>query len=78
MLGKIFYEVEYLDEHKASLAANTIAENIFSKVDEEGNRFVLFDEIVDYHVDGTDTMQQDAFIISNHGRNRQRETTKVW
>ena len=49
MLGKIFYEVEYLDEHKASLAANTIAENIFSKVDEEGNRFVLFDEIVDFH-----------------------------
>ena len=32
------YEVEYLDGHRASLSANTIAENIFSQVDEEGNR----------------------------------------
>ena len=34
MLDTIVFEVEYLDGHKASLAANTIAENLFSKVDE--------------------------------------------
>ena len=32
-------EVEYLDGHKAALAANTIAENLFSQVDLEGNIF---------------------------------------
>jgi hypothetical protein len=42
------YEVEHLDGHKALLAANAIAENVFAQVDEEGNRHVLFDEIIDH------------------------------
>ena len=36
------YEVEYQDEYKASLAANVIAQNMFSQVDEEGHRHVLW------------------------------------
>ena len=67
MLDTRVYEVEYLDVHKASLAANNIYENIFSKVDEEWNIFVLFDDIVNHRVDGTETMHQDTFIISNNG-----------
>ena len=47
MLDTIVYEVEYQDVHKVSLDVNTIAENIFSQVDEEGNRLVLFYDIVD-------------------------------
>ena len=39
---------------------NTIVENLFSQVDKEGNKFVLFDEIVDHYVDRTETMRQDA------------------
>ena len=39
---------------------------------------MIFDDIVDHRVDGTDTMQQDAFIIPNNGGKRQRETTKAW
>ena len=42
------YEVEYKDRNKASLAANAIAENIFSQVNGEGNWHVLFREIVDH------------------------------
>ena len=76
MLDTRVYEVEYLYGHKAPLAANTISENIFSQVDEEGNKFVLFDDIVDYLVDWTESMQQDALIISKNGGKRQRETTK--
>ena len=64
-----------MDGHKASLYANTIPENIFLQVDEEVNRLVLFDEIVYHRVDGTDTMKQDDFIISNNVGKRQRETT---
>ena len=41
------YEVEYPDGYKASLYANSIAENIFSQVDGEGNIHVLFEDIVD-------------------------------
>ena len=57
MLYKRAYEDEYIDVHKASLSAYNIAENLFSQVNEEGNRFVLFDEIADCCVDGTETMQ---------------------
>ena len=42
--------------------------NIFSQVDEEGNEFVLFDDIVDHRVDRTNTMHHDAFILWNIGR----------
>ena len=33
---------------------------------------------MDHHVDGTETMHQDSFIISNNGGNRLRETIKGW
>jgi hypothetical protein len=45
ILDTRMYEVEYPDGHKASLAANAIAENMFALVDDEGNRHVLFEEI---------------------------------
>ena len=78
MLYKRVYEDEYLDVHKASLSAYNITENLFSQVNEEGNRFVVFDDIVNCCVDGTENMQQDAFIISNNGGKILRETTKGW
>ena len=78
MLDTIVYEFLYLDRHKASISANTIFENIFSQVDEEGNRFVLFEDLVNHRVDVTDTMQQDSFIILNNAGMRQRETNIGW
>ena len=47
------YEFEYQDGRTVALAANLIAENLFVQFDEEGNRSVLFDEIVDVRTDGT-------------------------
>ena len=78
LLDTRIYEVEYIDGHKASLAANTIAENMFAQVDDEGNRHVLFQEIIDHRVDGTEVKHDDAFIISKNGGRRRRETTKGW
>ena len=56
---------------------NTISENLFSRVDEEGNIFVLFYGIVGHRVYGTDTMHQDFFTISNNEGKILRESTKV-
>ena len=56
---------------------NNVSKNLFSQVDEEGNRF-LFDNIVDHLVYGTETMQQGVFFISNNGGKRQRDNTKGW
>ena len=78
ILDTRLYEVEYLDGHKASLAANTIAENLFSQVDEEGNRHVLLDAIADHRVDGSQLKQEDGIIVSKNGGRRHKETTKGW
>ena len=61
------YEVEYADGHKASMAANTIAINMFAQVDEDGNRRVLFDEITGHKSDESAVKQADAFITNNSG-----------
>ena len=55
ILDTNMYEVEYLDGFTTSMAANSIAENMFAQVDEAGNRHVLFDEIVEHQCDGNPT-----------------------
>ena len=72
------YEVEFPDGHKASLAANAIAENLFSQIDDEGNRHVMLEEIIDHRTNGTEVKQQDAFIVNKSGTRRRRETTTGW
>ena len=50
----------------------------FSQVDEECNRYVLFDEIVDHRTDGSEIKNDDAFILSPNGDRRRKESTKGW
>ena len=58
------YEVEYSDGYRASMSANAIAQNLFASIDKEGNRHVLFSEIVDHRTDVTKVTQQDAFVTT--------------
>ena len=78
LLDTQLYEVEYADGNKESLSANAIAINMFAQVDEEGNRHVFLDEIVDHRTDGTELKQNDTFITSRNGGRRRHETTKGW
>ena len=78
ILDTRMYEVEYQDGHTAALAENIIAENLFAQVDEEGNRSVLFDEIVDVRTDGTQVLQQDALVTMSSGTQRWVTMTKGW
>ena len=39
---------------------------------------MLFDEIVDHCVDGTETIKKDSLIVLNNGGKINRETTKFW
>jgi hypothetical protein len=41
ILDSRMYDVEYQDGHKAAMAANAIAQNLFAQVDAEGNGHVL-------------------------------------
>jgi hypothetical protein len=72
------YEVEFPDGHRTSLAANAIAENLFLQVDDEGNRHVMLDEIIDHRTNGKEIKQQDAFVLTSSGTRRRRETTVGW
>ena len=72
------YEVEYLDGFTTSMAANSIAENMFAQVDEEGNRHALFDEIVEHRCDGNQVKMQDSFSTNSRVVKRRRTTTKGW
>ena len=78
LLDTRIYEVEYSDGYKTSISANIIAENMFAQVDNEGNRFQILSEIVDHRTDGSDITQQDAFVTTQTGTKRRRETTKGW
>ena len=72
------YEVEYADGYKTAITANNIASNVFVQVDQDGNRFILFDDTVDYGKYGSRIKQSDAFIHTSNGNKRRRETTKGW
>ena len=78
ILDSRMYEVEFQDGYKTSLAANTIAENLFAQIDDEGNRQVLFNEIIDHRTNGKQVLQQDAFVTTRTGTKRRRETTVGW
>ena len=78
ILDTRMYKVEFMDGTKQSLSANYIAENMFAQVDQDGNRQVLLDEIIDYRTTGNEVKQQDAFITTRTGTKRRRETTIRW
>ena len=70
------YKVEYVDGHKYSLTANSIAQNMFAQVDDEVNRHVLFDEIFDHRHTALALKQADTFILTSSGNRGRQETTK--
>ena len=72
------HKVEFPDGHKASLAANAIAENLFSQIDDEGNRDVMLDEIIGHRTNGKELKQQEAFVTNKSGARRRKETTIGW
>ena len=58
--------------------ANIIAENIMSNIDNEGNLFVLLDEIIDHREHDGAFQEADAYIETKSGTNRLKRTTKGW
>jgi hypothetical protein len=63
------YEVQFPDGHTEEFAANTIAENIFSQVDEEDNQYLSLEEIANHCRNGSAIAIDDKWI--QHGSNWQ-------
>ena len=72
------YEVEFLDGTVETMAANVIAENILSQVDEEGHRQLMIDEIVDHRTNDDAVSTENAYYNMPNGTKRRRRTTKGW
>jgi hypothetical protein len=64
------YEVEMNDGAILEYTANTIAENLYSQIDEEGNRHLIFKAIIDHRRDNESTLE--------HHLNRKKKTVKGW
>ena len=78
IMDSIMYEVKYRDGYVAAMASNVIAENLFSQVNQEVNIFLIVDSIIDTRTNGTQILQQDAFVITKSGNKRRKNTTKGW
>ena len=72
IMDSIMYEVEYRDGYVAAMAAKVISENLFAQVDKESNIFVMIESIIDTRTDGTQKLQQDAFVITKSGTKRKK------
>ena len=73
------YVVEFMDGHEETMTANLIAEHLFSQIDDDGNRQVLLDEIIDHRVDiKTAVQEKDAYIKIKSGQKIRKKTTKGW
>jgi hypothetical protein len=52
-------------------------ENIYAQVDAEGRRYMLMDAIIDHRKDENAAPKDDAYVVVNGKKNRQK-TTDWW
>ena len=65
-------EYKFPDGDTERYAANVIAENLYSQVDEEGRQFALIKEIIDHATDTTAITKVDGFVVSKNGNKYRR------
>ncbi len=66
------------DENTLEYSANVIAECLYSQVDNEGNQFLLLDDIIDWKKTSEAVDDNDILQISHNGNLHKRRTTKGW
>ena len=72
------YEVLLPDGSTTVYGANIITENVMSSVDDDGNMFVLFDEIIDHQSLDKALTEAESWSETKSGTRRQKPTTKGW
>jgi hypothetical protein len=68
LLDSRVYEIEFLDSECQEVSYNLLAEHLLSQVDEEGNQFQLFKEIVDHRKDPKLAVEKDDQFYVQNGR----------
>ena len=77
-LNSLIYELEFPDGQVKEYAANVIAENMLSQVDEDGFSSTLMDGIIDYKKDASAFDKTDRYIKTSGRQQRLRQTTVGW
>ena len=77
ILDTSIYEVLLDDGSTQAYAANIIAEQLYSQVDDEGFQYLLIDAIIDHQRDGSAIHADDGFVTVN-GKRCPKMTTKGW
>ena len=72
------YELEFEDGTTDKYLANTIAENIYTQVDTEGQRHAAIREIVDHKSDDSAITIQNGFTVGRSGNRVPKKTTRGW
>ena len=78
ILDTNMYKFEYADGYKTSMIANAISSNLFLQVNQDGQRFVLLNAIIESRTYGTQIKEGESLIHIYNVNKRRRETTKVW
>ena len=78
ILDNRMYEVEYAGGYKTAMSENEISNSLLAQVDQDRQRYFLFDEVIDHRTDGTEIKEEDAFIHMEIGNKQRRDTTKGW
>jgi hypothetical protein len=78
LLNSIVYDVEFPDGQVKEYAANILAENMLSQVDNEGHSYLLMKEIIDWKKGPTAVSMDDKYLITPTGQRRLRKTTQGW
>jgi hypothetical protein len=72
------YIIKYDDGTSDRMFANSIAENIYAQVDEEGRQFIILKEIADHQTNSDAVTKEHGFITMPNGRRFPKKTTKGW
>jgi len=72
------YVVEFDDGAQETYTANSIAENLYSQIDDEGRHFQLLKEIIDHEQTSAALKPDDAYYIHRNGTRLPKRTTKGW
>jgi hypothetical protein len=77
ILNTTLYDVQFSDGMIKSYAANTIAENVYNMVNEDGQSETIFDGIISHKKNKNAVSEEDRFVTIND-RRFPRKTTAGW
>ena len=60
------------------MAANLIADNLFTNFDQAGNQFTIIDSSTGTRTDSTHALQQDVFVYTSTRTKIRVNTNKLW